>query len=221
MDFQDLVDSPQKIKTLAGSVAFMVVFPIYFAVLPSLIDENISGGSAPGFSGSINVIFEESEITQSESITLGDGESHDTFFDLMLDYERIIGYVELQVLCFDGDDPGPGFTDSVDGASDLSDLDGIEDQSDSGECSGGGDGGFSMRWDVTENYTGESYTSENMSESEIRNLWVDGGKGRGAWLATITASIEAAPIAGGLIDDDEEFEIIWTAVHYIITMESA
>ena len=221
MDFQDLVDSPQKVKTLAGSVAFMVVFPIYFAVLPSLIDEDISGGSSSGLSGSINVIFEESEITLSESVTLGDGESHDTFFDLILDYERILGYVELQVLCFDGDDPGPGFTDSVDGASDLSDLDGIEDQSDSGECSGGGGGGFSMRWDVTENYTGESYTSENMSESEIRNLWVDGGKGRGTWLATITASIEAAPIAGGLIDDDEEFEITWTAVHYNLTIESA
>lgn len=221
MDFQDLVDSPQKVKTLAGSVAFMVVFPIYFAVLPSLIDEDISGGSSSGLSGSINVIFEESEITLSESVTLGDGESHDTFFDLILDYERILGYVELQVLCFDGDDPGPGFTDSVDGASDLSDLDGIEDQSDSGECSGGGGGGFSMRWDVTENYTGESYTSENMSESEIRNLWVDGGKGRGTWLATITASIEAAPIAGGLIDNDEEFEITWTAVHYNLTIESA
>ena len=221
MDFQDLVDSPQKVKTLAGSVAFMVVFPIYFAVLPSLIDEDISGGSSPGLSGSINVIFEESEITLSESVTLGDGESHDTFFDLMLDYERILGYVELQVLCFDGDDPGPGFTDSVDGASDLSDLDGIEDQSDSGECSGGGGGGFSMRWDVTENYTGESYTSENMSENEIRNIWVDSGKGRGTWLATITASIEAAPIAGGFIDDDEEFEITWTAVHYNLTIEPA
>ncbi len=221
MDFQDLVDSPQKVKTLAGSVAFMVVFPIYFAVLPSLIDEDISGGSSPGFSGSINVIFEESEITLSESVTLGDGESHDAFFDLMLDYERILGYVELQVLCFDGDDPGPGFTDSVDGASDLSDLDGIEDQSDSGECSGGGGGGFSMRWDVTENYTGESYTSENMSENEIRNIWVDSGKGRGTWLATITASIEAAPIAGGFIDDDEEFEITWTAVHYNLTIEPA
>lgn len=221
MDFQDLVDTPQKVKTLVGSVAFMVVFPIYFAVLPSLIDEDISGGSSSGLSGSINVIFEESEITLSESVTLGDGESHDTFFDLLLDYERILGYVELQVICFDGDDPGPGFTDSVDGASDLSDLDGIEDQSDSGECSGGGGGGFSMRWDVTENYTGESYTSENMSESEIRNLWADGGKGRGTWLATITASIEAAPIAGGLIDNDEEFEITWTAVHYNLTIEPA
>ena len=42
MDFQDLVDSPQKVKTLAGSVAFLVIFPIYFAVLPSLIDEDIS-----------------------------------------------------------------------------------------------------------------------------------------------------------------------------------
>ena len=95
MVFQDLVDSPQKVKTLAGSVAFLVIFPIYFAVLPSLIDEDISAGSSPGLSGSINVIFEESEITLSESVTLGDGESHDTFFDLILDYERILGYVCL------------------------------------------------------------------------------------------------------------------------------
>ena len=60
-----------------------------------------------------------------------------------------------------------------------------------------------------------------MSESEIRNIWVDSGKGRGTWLATITASIEAAPIAGGFIDDDEEFEITWTAVHYNLTIEPA
>ena len=122
---------------------------------------------------------------------------------------------------FDNDDPGTGFTDSVDGVSDLSDLEGIEDQTASGACSGGGDGGFTMRWDVTENYTGAEYTEENMTEGEIRDLWSDGGKGRGSWAASITATIETAPFAGELIDNDEDFEITWTAVHYNLTVESA
>ena len=38
MDFQDLVDTPQKVKILAGTVVFLVAFPIYFEALPSLID---------------------------------------------------------------------------------------------------------------------------------------------------------------------------------------
>ncbi len=221
MDFQDLVDSPQKVKTLAGTVAFLVAFPIYFAAMPKLIDSEISDGGSSGLTGSLIVSFEESEITLSESVTLGDGDSHDTFFDLELDSEMSIGYVELQVSCFDNDDPGPGFTDSVDGESDLGELEGIEDQTANGACSGGGGGGFTMRWDVTENYTGSEYTEENMSEGEIRNLWKDGGKGRGSWVATITATIEAAPIAGGLIDNDEDFDIVWTAVHYNLSIQSA
>jgi len=189
--------------------------------MPSLIDSEISGGGSSGLTGSLLVGFEESEITLSESVTLGDGDSHDTFFDVILEADVDIGYVELQVVCFDNDDPGPGFTDSVDGVSDLSDLEGIEDQTASGACSGGGDGGFTMRWDVTENYTGAEYTEENMTEGEIRDLWSDGGKGRGSWAASITATIETAPFAGELIDNDEDFEITWTAVHYNLTVESA
>ena len=49
-------------------------------------------------------------------------------------------------------------------------------------------------------------------ESEIRERWDDGGRGRGSWILEITASIDTAPIAGGLIDNNEEFDITWTAV---------
>ena len=225
MDFQDLVDSPQKVKTLAGSVAFLVVFPVYFALMPSLIDSEISGGGSSGLTGSLSVIFEESETTLSESVTLQDGDSHDSFLDLNLDSEMSIGYVELQVSCNDMDEPGPGFTDSVDGVSDLSGVEGhasggVEDQSADGDCSGGG-GGFTIRWDVTENYTGEDYTEEDMTEGEIRELWNDEGMGSGTWIATITASIEAGPMVGGLFDNDEEFEIVWTAIYYTLKIESA
>ena len=46
-------------------------------------------------------------------------------------------------------------------------------------------------------------------------------EGRGAWIATITADIEAVPvpIAGEAIDDDEDFDITWTAVSYNLIIE--
>jgi|TARA_B110000263_G_scaffold20604_1_gene16231 hypothetical protein len=221
MDFQDLVDTPQKVKTLAGTLVFLVAFPIYFEALPSLIDGDSSGGGSSGLSGSLLVSFEESTTSLSESVSLNDGESHDSFFDVIVETELSIGFVELQVSCFDNDDPGPGFTDSVDGISDLSDVEGIDDQSADGDCSGGGNGGFTIRWDVTADYTGDEFTEEEMDENEIREMWNDGENGRGVWIATITATIEAAPIAGGLIDSDEDFEITWTVVFYELIIEAA
>jgi len=225
MDFQDLVDTPQKVKTLAGTLVFLVAFPVYFEILPSLIDDEISGDS-PGLSGSLTVSFEESTTSLSESVTLGDGDSHDSFFDLVTESTLSIGYVELEVSCFDNDDPGPGFTDTVEGVSDLIDVEGsasghIEDQSADGSCSGGGNGGFSIRWDITPNYTGEDYTEEDLNENEIRQLWDAEGRGMGSWIATITASIEAAPVAGSLIDNDEDFDITWTAVFFDLSIEIA
>lgn len=216
MDFQDLVDTPQKVKTLAGTVIFLVAFPIYFQALPSLIDDEISIGGSSGQSGSLQVIFEESENTLSESVVLSDGETYDSFFDLILEEEVNLGYVEIEVSCVDNDDPGPGFTDSAEGQSDLSGVEGVEDKNAEGDCAGGGGGGFSIRWDLIDNYTGSEYTEEEMSESEIRERWDDGGKGRGSWILEITAIIDTAPIAGGLIDNDEEFEITWTAVFFTI-----
>ncbi|MBV44158.1 MAG: hypothetical protein CMA54_05210 [Euryarchaeota archaeon] len=222
MDFQDLVDTPQKIKTLAGTVAFLVIFPVYFAAMPSLIDEDLVGGGSSGLVGTLSVSFEESEISLTESVVLGDGESHDTFFDLMAEMEVFVGYVELAVSCFDNDDPGPGFTDSVEGTSDLNDLDGLEDQTAEGQCSGG-DSGFTIRWDLTENYSGEGYTEENENEDEIRERWNDGGLGRGTWAATITADISSppAPIVGQIIDSDEEFDVTWTAVTFTVVIISS
>ena len=225
MDFQDLVDTPQKVKTLAGTLVFLVAFPVYFEILPSLIDDEISGDS-PGLSGSLTVSFEESTTSLSESVTLGDGDSHDSFFDLVTESTLSIGYVELEVSCFDNDDPGPGFTDTVEGVSDLIGVEGsasghIEDQSADGSCSGGGNGGFSIRWDITPNYTGEDYTEEDLNENEIRQLWDAEGRGMGSWIATITASIEAAPVAGSLIDNDEDFDITWTAVFFDLSIEIA
>jgi len=59
-----------------------------------------------------------------------------------------------------------------------------------------------------------------LNENEIRQLWDSEGRGTGSWIATITASIEAAPVAGSFIDDNEDFDITWTAVFFELIIES-
>jgi hypothetical protein len=218
MDFEDLVNTPRKMKILGISVAFMLAFPLYFQLMPSLLDDDMIGGGSSGPSGDWEVGFAETPIIMQESQMLGDGDTHDTFFDVMS--ELNIGYVELNVECNDNDDPGPGFTDSAEGNSDVSQVEGVfEDLHDDGPCSGG-DSGFTLRWDVTQNYTGANYTATEMSESELRNMWVDGGMGRGTWAATITAEINSPPSPlGSIVDSDEEYDITWTVMTYELVLQ--
>lgn len=218
MEIQDLFDTPRKIGMFAGSVAFLVLFPAYFAWMP-LVDEGmVSGGS--GGSGDWEVGFVETPIVLQETQVMGDGDTHDTFFDVAS--EMNIGYIELSVECNDNDDPGPGFTDSAEGTSDVSGAIGdFEDQSGDGMCSGG-DSGFTLRWDVTANYSGANYTASGISESAIRAVWNDGGLGRGTWAATITADISSPPSPlGSIVDSDEEYEITWTAMAYELVIQPA
>ena len=216
MDFQDLVDTPRKIKTLVGTIAFLVAFPVYFAIMPSLIGETGPGGFSSS-SGSWSVAFEEDIVSLSETVNLEDGETYESIFEVLeSDSSVSIGFVEIVVSCNDNDDPGPGFTDSADGNSDLSGVSGdFSDQSASGNC-GGGDSGFSMRWDVTPNYSGEGYEVEGTSISEIESQWDDGGFGIGEWFVGITADISSppGPVIGDIIDSDEDFDITWNVVYY-------
>jgi len=197
----------------------MIAFPSYFAVMPSLIDDEMVGG-ANGIKGEWMISFEETTETLSETINLADEESYDTFFDVVSEIN--IGYVELSISCMDNDDPGPGFTDGMDVVSDVSSVEqgDFEDQSEQGSCNGG-NSGITMRWDVTSNYTGDNITQSETTEQEIRNQWTDNGFGRGTWAATITADISSppAPIVGNIIDSDEDYEIIWTVISYTVIIE--
>ena len=197
----------------------MIAFPSYFAVMPSLIDDDMVGG-ANGIKGEWMISFEETIETLSETINLADEESYDTFFDVVSEIN--IGYVELSISCMDNDDPGPGFTDGMDVISDVSSVEqgDFEDQSEQGSCNGG-NSGITMRWDVTSNYTGDNITQSETTEQEIRNQWTDNGFGRGTWAATITADISSppAPIVGDIVDSDEDYEIIWTVISYTVIIE--
>tara|TARA_B100001250_G_scaffold86148_2_gene71282 strand:- start:1657 stop:2337 length:681 start_codon:yes stop_codon:yes gene_type:complete len=219
MDFEDLVNTSRKRTMLMWSIVFMIAFPSYFAVMPSLINDEMVGG-ANGIKGEWMISFEETTETLSETINLADEESYDTFFDVVSEIN--IGYVELSISCMDNDDPGPGFTDGMDVVSDVSSVEqgDFEDQSEQGSCNGG-NSGITMRWDVTSNYTGDNITQSETTEQEIRNQWTDNGFGRGTWAATITADISSppAPIVGNIIDSDEDYEIIWTVISYTVIIE--
>lgn len=212
MDFTDLTDTPRKQSMLAGTIFFMLIFPIYFAIMPTLVaDEMIESGSS-GISASWSVSFEETEITQIESETLSDGDTYDSFFDIMT--ESNIAYIMMEISCMDNDEPGPGFTDSADAKSDVSQVEGeFEDQENNGDCGIGG--GVEMIWYSTENYTGDNYTFEG-TENELRDTWSSNGEGVGTWAVTLTANIETnpVPIFGEVLDSDEDYEITWTAVTY-------
>mgnify|MGYP001477663181 FL=1 len=218
-----MLDSPRKIGMLAGSLVFMLLFPLYFAWMPLADESLVSGGS--GGQGEWLVSFSESEVIFEESTVLEDGDTHITEFIVGIEdlEEMEIGFVELEVQCNDNDDPGPGFSDSVEGVSDLMDVEGhdsgnIQDQSAEGECMGG-NGGFTMRWDVTPNYTGESF-SITSSQKTISETWNDGGFGIGIWSATLTAEVNSAPVVGQIVDSDEGFDIIWRMVTYEVIIEA-
>lgn len=212
MDFTDLTDTPRKQSMLAGTIFFMLIFPIYFAIMPTLVvDEMIESGSS-GISASWSVSFEETEITQIESETLSDGDTYDSFFDVMT--ESNIAYIMIEISCMDNDEPGPGFTDSADAKSDVSQVEGeFEDQENNGDCAMGG--GIEMIWYSTQNYTGDNYTFEG-TENELRDTWSSNSEGVGTWAVTLTANIETnpVPIFGEVLDSDEDYEITWTVVTY-------
>ncbi len=218
MDFEDLVNTSRKRTMMMWSVIFMIAFPSYFAVMPSLIDSEMAGGTN-GIKGEWMISFEETTETLSETINLADEEAYDTFFDIVSEIN--IGYVELTVTCMDNDDPGPGFNDGMDVVTDLSGVEGdFEEQNEQGSCNGGGNAGVNIRWDVTANYTGDNITQSETTEQEIRNQWTDNGFGRGTWSATITADISSppAPIVGDIVDSDEDYDITWTVVSYTVTI---
>ena len=224
-----MVDIEQTMERLRGdsqfqitvglTVFFLAIFPAYFAYAASVAD---AGSLIQNDSGEWIVSFSEDTITIEESVMLGNGEEHDTFFEIKESDlgETMIGYVEISISCSDNDDPGPGFTDSGEVASDLSGIEtgSFAEQDEDGPCNGDA---FVLRWDVTENYTGEAYNTSG-SQDQISSNWNDQGWGLGTWAATVTADINSpGPVVGQIIDSDEEYDIVWTLVTYDLIIEDS
>ena len=82
MDFEDLFNTPKKMRIAGISLAFMLAFPLYFHLVPTLLDDDMMGGGSSGPSGNWEVGFAETPIVLQETQVMGDGDTHDTFFDV-------------------------------------------------------------------------------------------------------------------------------------------
>ncbi len=201
-----------------GSVLFMLIFPIYFSLVPSLVGLDDAGVSDS--SGTWSVSFMEETFTQTEnSGELGDGDTYDSTFVLtedMIGSNRNVASVTFEVSC---NDDVIGANDGASGESDLAAVSGdIEDQSASGDC--GGSNAFSVTWNIVDGYDGQTYDTEGKM-SDITSQWSDNESARGDWFFSIAAEVNEVGciVIGPTCDDGEDYDVTWTAVVFELSME--
>lgn len=209
---EKMFGSQRAITIWVISIIFAIVFPAYFSVMANSADG--SGGDASGAKGQWQVNFIQDNLTSEETMNLADGEQGDYFFDLDSG-DMMIGYVEITVSCNDNDDPGPGFTDSVDVQTDFSEVEGTpDDESGSGSCNGDA---VSFTIQITPDWDGASYIADGVSKNDIEAQWTDGGNGTGEWLTSVTLDVNGVPgPLGGIVDSDEDVTVSWRAVLYTL-----
>nr|AIE92466.1 hypothetical protein [uncultured marine group II/III euryarchaeote AD1000_23_G03] len=212
----------QKI-TWSISVAFFILFPLYFANIASFLPDGamVSGGAS--ISGDWEVTFEESDVATGESTEfLMDGEEFE--FEFMFNEPGInLGYVEITVSHGETDEEGNNplsadWNTQCDNAMGEMDMDGVNGYVEDGSTTSGESGppnecptSYTMVILLIENYTGESYETSG-SKGSIQNMWMDGGNGRGEWMCAITLETRTGsspgPSPGPALSNSEEGEEI-------------
>ena len=180
----------QKI-TWGISLAFFIIFPIYFANLGSFLPDNAVIAEGENIIGDWEVTFEESEVASFESTeTLMDEEEFVFEFEFT-DMGVNLAYVEITVSHGETDEDGNFGTqcDNAVGEMRMGNVEGwSRDDSTRQGNSGSPDNcptSYKMVIVIMENYTGDSYKSSG-TKGEIQNLWSDNGDGRGEYRCQIT-----------------------------------
>ena len=215
----------QKI-TWSISLAFFIIFPLYFANIGSFLPDGamISGGS--GVSGDWDVTFEETDIATSESTEfLMDGEEY-IFEFTFTDAVPNLAYVEITVSHDETDEGGlnPLAQDQCDNAVGEMRMGQVNDfvRPDStmeGESPNNCPASYTMTIMLIENYTGDSYQTTG-SKGAIENMWVDNGNGRGEYRCQITLETRSGDNPGpgpspgptSNNEDGEEITVSWRVV---------
>lgn len=214
--------TPRGMGTASLSIVFLILFPWYFASMEGFISTEDwgVGGAALGKASDWDVTFNEVDITQEETVDLSNNEAYESSFDLQVE-DAFIGYVQIDVSCDDNDEPGPGFSDSVEAQTDFSEVSGeLTEQSGNGNCNGLA---VSLSVPVTASYTGEDYSAEGVSQNSIIEQWNDKGSGRGEWKVIVTLDVNNGPTGplGNLVDNGEQVTISWRAVSYTVDITPA
>lgn len=214
---QKLFGTQRAITMVVISLMFAIAFPAYFSVMGGMV-EVMDGGSS-GASGNWQVNFTTTVSEISDSAMLSDGETLESAYELdrsNLGDDEMIAFVNITVSCNDNDDPGPGFSDSVDAEMDVSGVEGgFEDDAGSGNCNGDA---VSFSYIVTPEWSGAPYMVGDVSKNNILAKWNDGGNGTGEWLCSVTLDVNSpgpGPV-GDIVDDSEEVTVTWTVTTYTV-----
>ncbi|MBN16922.1 MAG: hypothetical protein CMB37_02020 [Euryarchaeota archaeon] len=231
MDMDSIVEKwfstrEQKI-TWSISVAFLLIFPLYFANIEVFLPDNFVKGGGEGATGTFEVSFKETDVATSESSEfLMDGEEY--VFEFTFAEENInLGYVEITVSHGETDESGPNPVvqnqcDNAVGEMRMGNVEGwVRDGSTREGNSGSPDNcptEYTMVIMLIENYTGETYQISS-SVGAIEDLWSDNGNGRGEYRCQITLETRTGSAPGPgpspVLNNNEEGEevtVSWKVV---------
>ena len=220
--------STEQKVTWSISIAFFIMFPIYFAFFSSFLPSGavVIGGSS--VTGEWDVSFQETDIATSEETQfLMDGEEY-IFEYTFEDIAPNLGYVEITVSHGETDESGPNplAQDQCDNAVGQMRMGQVNDFVRPGSTMEGDSGSpnncptsYTMVIMLMENYTGESYTNSGQ-KGEIEGMWMDNGFGRGEYRCQITLETRTGdnpgpgpspgPTANN--EDGEEITVSWRVV---------
>ena len=219
--------STEQKVTWAISLAFFIMFPIYFAFFSSFLPSGavVIGGSS--VTGEWDVSFQETDIaTFEETQFLVDGEEY-IFEYTFEDMGPNLGYVEITVSHGETDESGPNpiVQNQCDNAVGQMRMGQVNDfvrpdstlEGDSGSPNNCPTS-YTMTVLLMENYTGESYTDSGQ-KGDIEGMWVDNGFGRGEYRCQITLETRTGSAPGpgpspalNNNEDGEEITVSWRIV---------
>ena len=135
----------------------------------------------------------------------------------MIGDNKNLASVTITIQCQDQGGAAPGTNNGVDAASDLAGVSGeLSDQNDGGNCGNGN--AASMTWNLIDGYDGQDYEADG-TEADIRSAWMNSDNGRGDWIVELTADVQNDATGFFVVDDDQTYDITWTAVVFSISME--
>ena len=223
----------QKI-TWSISVAFFLMFPIYFANFAAFLPDGASVIAGSSVSGEWEVSFEETDVATSEATEfLMDGEEY--IFDFMFEEQGVnLGYVEITVSHGETDESGPNplAQNQCDNAVGQMRMGQVNDFVRSDSTTEGDSGSpnncptsYTMIIKLMENYTGQTY-QESGQKGELESLWMDNGFGRGEYRCQITLETRSGdnpgpgPSPGPTSNNEEgeEITVSWRVVGVDVTV---
>ncbi len=217
----------QKI-TWSISLAFFIIFPIYFANLHAFLPDSATIIEAGGVDGKWNVMLEETvEFSESEEVDMEDGDIYELEFSYN-DMVPNLAYVEITVSHDESNENGPLPSqndpcvgacqcDTVDVELNMDGVGGyvVEDStttSSSSDCPSE----QILRIYMIANYTSEGGEKEGTMNG-ILAMYDDGDQGRGDWAGDITLTVNTGGTPGpsGNRDNGETVTISWAVVSVV------